>query len=279
MKKLVILLVITILTLQGFSQESVKKGLRIGRGGTTTFVDTTSLKRILQILTLDEANASYLPIPDTTDLETVFYTKPKIDSMRVLGQTYYETLRAMNTTIKTLTVGAQAAGFAGGALLTDGYIPFTKLKSVPYSQTLSSLKFIIATAGNYTPDNENRVCLIKLVGTTYTIVASTANDTADPNIFEAANSTIVTATFTTPYVAAANEDLYVGFLYNSSAQTTAPILYGVTNGNAAFNTPSFWGISSFITGRVTATGNNTLPASFVVADCTQSAYSYLVTVF
>lgn len=104
-----------------------------------------------------------------------------------------------------------------GSNLTDGRIEFAAIY-VQQSSTLTGVGFYQTVAGNFTGDNTNGIALYSYSGGTLTKVAETANDA---NILKGTSNTWQKATFATPYAADAGI-YYVAFLYNSSAQTTAP---------------------------------------------------------
>ena len=226
-----------------------------------------------------EVNAAFSTKKDTVTATNYFYTKAKSDSIKTFGRTYLNTLKAMGSTIKTVTVGANL-NYSGSCPLVDGQISFIRLEIVPFAQTLYDFKFILQTSGAYVPTagEANQVFLAKRVGTTYTIVAATTNDVSDPNIFEGTINWVISKSFATPYAAAANEILYIGFIYNGTG--TAPIIYGANGVNARLNDPAFWGLPNFISGRIlTPPVSGLLPASFTHAECTQTAYFPLVTIY
>lgn len=104
-----------------------------------------------------------------------------------------------------------------GSNLTDGRIEFAAVY-VQEASTLTGVGWFQTVAGNFTGDNSNGIALYSYSGGTLTKVAETANDA---NLLKGTSNTWQKAAFTSPYSAAAGV-YYVAFLYNSSAQTTAP---------------------------------------------------------
>ena len=104
-----------------------------------------------------------------------------------------------------------------GSNLTDGRVEFAAIY-VQQSGTLTGVGWYQTVAGNFTGDNTNGIALYSYSAGTLTKVAETANDA---NILKGTSNTWQKATFATPYSADAGI-YYVAFLYNSSAQTTAP---------------------------------------------------------
>lgn len=94
---------------------------------------------------------------------------------------------------------------------------------VPVSATITGARFFVVTTGVYTPNNYNGVGLFSYSAGTYTLLASSTND---GTIWSApANAAWASKAFSAPYAAAAG-DYFIGALYCSSAQTTAPSLGG-----------------------------------------------------
>lgn len=164
----------------------------------------------------------------------------------------------------------QALGFAGAAIpigassvlteyvdLVDG-AAYYQAFYLPEAATITGIRFVQRAQGSYTADNYNGAALYSVSGTTFTRVTQTA----DAGTFWTGGAyTLVTKAFPTPYSAAAGV-YYVGILYNSSAQTSAPSIY-------------CWNIVSsvsqvFLTTRVTGAVETqaTLPTSEVDGDLT-----------
>lgn len=99
------------------------------------------------------------------------------------------------------------------------------------SGVVTGIKFLQLTQGNYTADNNNRLGLYTVSEGVLTLVASSAND---GNLWKA-TAGWVTTPFSTPYTGVRSV-YYVGYIYNSSAQTTAPQISGITqlSANAQF---------------------------------------------
>lgn len=105
---------------------------------------------------------------------------------------------------------------------TDGRMYFIAVW-LEKDATINGVKFYQATQGAFTADNNNKVGLYSYSAGTMTLIAS--NTVTDANLWKAASNTWTSKAFTTPYAAVAGL-YFVGFLYNSSAQTTAPVLGG-----------------------------------------------------
>lgn len=135
--------------------------------------------------------------------------------------TLYTSMRALGSSMKGYAIGV--AGVPTQAVsLVDGTARFHAVY-VPKATTLTGVKFFGQTAGNYTADNNNYIALYSYSAGTLTQVAITANN---GNLWKLGNQW-VTATFSTPYNAPGGI-YFIGMLYNSSAQTTAPQVGGVS---------------------------------------------------
>lgn len=179
------------------------------------------------------------------------------------GGNLMKELNEMGAGIMALPVSA-AMTMTTNQTLADGTAYWVAVY-LPVGGTITGVKYVQRTQGGYTADNYNGIALYSVSGTTYTKVAST---TDDGNLWKATGYSLVTKAFSSAYTAAAG--LYmVAFVYNSSAQTTAPNIYG-WNGAV--------GVSQLITGSHKVCGTvatqNTLPDTEVAADITGSDQIY-----
>jgi hypothetical protein len=94
--------------------------------------------------------------------------------------------------------------------------------------TLTGVTFFQSVQGDYTADNNNKIGLYSVSGTTATLVASSAND---GNVFKGTSDSRVSKAFSAPYAAAAGL-YYVVVLWNNSANTTTPALFSSTGSTA-----------------------------------------------
>lgn len=120
--------------------------------------------------------------------------------------------------------------------LMDGQIRWIPVR-VDKTCTITRVKLFFRTQGSFTGDNNNKVGLYTLSGTTLTQVAVTAND---DNIFKASTNSYGDATFVTPYNASPGI-YWVAVLWNASSTTTAPAIAAATNdlGNVAMGNIGF----------------------------------------
>jgi hypothetical protein len=130
--------------------------------------------------------------------------------------------------------------------------------------TITGVKFYQMTAGSYTADQTNQVGLYSYSGGTLTLVASSANN---GSLWTGTANTYITAAFSTPYVAAAGQ-YFVGFVYNSSAQTVAPAIRTAGSlDNANLQTMDFTN-SAKLYGRATG---NALPSTVTMSSLTEDS--------
>jgi hypothetical protein len=128
------------------------------------------------------------------------------------------------------SIGASVSGktlFSDGGetlSLTDGRVYYV-LVDIYEAGTISNVSFVQTTAGDYTADETNYIALFTVDGDTLTQVAITANN---GNLWKGTAGSYQTAAFTAPYSATAGVHA-IGFIYSSSAQTTAPQIAGSSN--------------------------------------------------
>lgn len=275
MKRLFLAIAIVFLVSTVFAVDppgtKIPLSLVVGAGKTKTVIDSTELKRIKEIdekvsisdlvtptsfdtvLVTAKATAPTMPTTtNTTDVATTAFVQNEM--LAKVSTTAF--LQKYGSTVKTATV---IAGMytTSSATLSDNALLLYALEVQPIPITCTTVRFFQFTAGSYTADQNNRIGLYKLVGTTYTLVASIANDA---NLWVNSSNSVVTKTWTTPYTAAANEQLYVAFLYNNSAQTTAPLIQGVNSGNTEWFNKTMWGTTNLLVAQKGS--QNDLPASF-----------------
>lgn len=106
------------------------------------------------------------------------------------------------------------------------FIPYL----VPSTMDIEGVWFYQSTQGNYTGDEINGMALYSYDGAgNLTKVAETTNDA---NFWKGASSTWIKKAFSAVYTAAPGM-YWVEFVYNYSAQITAPVIGAVANGNTA----------------------------------------------
>lgn len=158
---------------------------------------------------------------------------------------------------------------ASSANLTDGQVRWVAVY-IPGTMTITGIKWIQQTQGNYTADNYNGVGLYSYSGGNLTLVASSTND---GNIWKATSFTWSSKAFSSTY--AASPGLYfAALIYNSSAQTTAPALRVNQLSSDLLNTVDFTNSAKF---GASLTAQTTLPAGPTAMStlATMSGVAYL----
>jgi hypothetical protein len=127
--------------------------------------------------------------------------------------------------------------------------------------TITGARWFQNASGVYTADNYNGIGLYTISAGVLTLVASSVDD---GNLWKAAPTTWVTKNFSTAYPASVGM-LYLGMLYNNSAQTTAPtfgcsanMISGATQQSDFANNAKIFAFNS---------GNNVLPTNLAMSSC------------
>ena len=181
-------------------------------------------------------NAMILALAEKVDISgadtAAYHTASEVDSIAALRVTTYNPsplFQYMNMfpNLQTLAIPLFSVnlGTSSAYTLVDGR-GVGVLVYIPNDTTLTGFKTYLTTQGVYVPDNYNGFKIYSVSGNTATEVTGgeTTNDTADPNIWEATASTIVTKALPTPI--AITKGLYlVCALWNTSdVSPTAPAL-------------------------------------------------------
>jgi hypothetical protein len=133
---------------------------------------------------------------------------------------------------------------------------------IPVATTLTGVRWWQATSGNYTADQENSISLYTYSGGTLTEVATTGNVAA---LWSGTANTLGQQAFTSTYAASAGLH-FIAFLYNNSAQVTAPTVGSSgTMTNAGLISI---GLSNSAKLVGTISGQNTLPSSQALSGVT-----------
>jgi hypothetical protein len=157
------------------------------------------------------------------------------------------------------------------AALTDGQMQYQAIY-IDEKATLTGVKYMLNQAGNFTGDNTNSISLFSYSAGTLTKIAETAND---QTIFKATANQLATVNFAA--TAAVNPGVYyIGILYNSSAQTTAPSFRApLAMGVLTFNSLDYTN-SAKLNGVAAA---STAPSSIATTAISTSNFRYLIGVF
>jgi len=162
---------------------------------------------------------------------------------------------------ETINVPLLLAGAA--TTLNDASIKYQSLYCHK-SGTATGIAIRISTQGSFVADNFNGVALFTQSAGTLTQVAISAND---GNIWQQVPG-VYGIPFTTPYAVTAGTVYWVAFLYNSSSQTTAPVVRGVNLVDNIGGT--YLGSVKFGGGTNTVTA---MPSSVTVASMTAGTTS------
>ena len=196
-------------------------------------------------------------LSDQTDLQAALAGKLS-DNPDVLAY------QALGSAFLAETVGQKLSVANVSTNMVDNQIKYTAVY-LPKAATITGVKFYVRVLGSYTPDQNNRIGLYSYSGGTLTLVASCANTAA---LWTSAANAVQTIAFTSPYVAAAGI-YYVAFLYNNSAQVTAPALgSGVALNNSAMSGTAY-GFTNSAKLHGTSTGND-IPASIAMTGISAS---------
>lgn len=169
--------------------------------------------------------------------------------------------RALGSDMLFEPVGGGFINAATGAtrLMASG-TAYGSMILVTYPCTLTGVYWIQGVAGVYTANNYNGLGLYKLTDTsTYTLVASSSND---GNTWKSASGTQASASFTSQYSADIGIYMVLG-AYNSSAQTTGPVLAGCrkTTANPAGDISFYYGTNTLLSTGALRVSTTTLPST------------------
>lgn len=181
----------------------------------------------------------------TTDNDLLAYTAL---GSPILAQTVNQRLEYSNTS----------------TALVDGQIKYEAVY-LPKAATLTGIRVYVRTLGSYTGDNNNRIGLYTYSGGTLTLVASSINSSS---LWTAAANAAQIIPFSSTYAAAAGL-YFVGFIYNNSAQVTAPTLASGTALNNLVMASTAMGFTNSAKLHGTSTGTD-LPSSIAMSSITAS---------
>lgn len=185
-----------------------------------------------------------------------------------IAATNLKDLEILGSSVKAMTLGLGIGETKAQVAMVDNSLKFIPVY-VRVPTIITGVKLGIQTQGDYTADNYNGVGLYKY-NTTLDSLELVASSTDDADIWKASSGTMITKAFSTTYNA--DEGLYyVGCLWNASATTAAPQVYGTS--------PGIWvgGLLSsgyFIAGA--EAGQNTLPAIYKASEINTSSTSYFL---
>lgn len=140
-----------------------------------------------------------------------------------------KSLRGLGGTIRALPI-VPMMSFTVGQALSDAVSRWTIIR-VDETFSCTGVMTMQETQGVYTGNAYNGLALYSISGTTYTKIDTTANDA---NIWTAADDAIITKTWAGGAHTLTPGYYIIMLVYNQSAQTTAPKLYGAYNPMWAF---------------------------------------------
>jgi hypothetical protein len=199
-----------------------------------TKVGQDSLRTTMPLkLNSDSAAIKYVnKLTDGFVLTDTFYTEPEVDALINLCVATYNPspiFQYMNMFPNLQTIGVPLfstnLGTSSAYTLVDSR-SVGVLIYIPKDTTLTGFKTYITTQGVYVPDNYNGFKIYSVSGSTATAVTGgeTTNDTADPNIWEATATTVVTKALPTPISITKGLYLVCALWNTSDVSPTAPAL-------------------------------------------------------
>lgn len=162
------------------------------------------------------------PGTSTTDVANTIF----VDEMTFSHNRYLAWLKA-NGQSKLLGVPMFASNLlASQRSGVDGNMYLSSIQ-MNKDTVITTLTAQMVTAGVYTGDNYNGMVVYRTSASGITLAAKTTND---ENCWTGAAGTLITKTLESPVSVTKGEIIMVGFHYNNSAQTTAPIIatYGTS---------------------------------------------------
>lgn len=213
--------------------------------GTSSFTLNSATASFITASNIFNGNASSFVISSSTSLTSSNFTKANYTN-RLKFSEGVAAARALGSDILFETVGTTAANLAAGRPMANATATGTMIL-ITYPCTITGVCYLQGSAGAYTASNYNGIALYKLTdSSTYTLVASSSNN---GDLWKAASSTFVTASFTSTY--SADIGIYAALaLYNITGSATSnPNIVGIRKIPSA-------NISSINTSRFI--GSNTL---------------------
>jgi hypothetical protein len=137
--------------------------------------------------------------------------------------------------------------------------------------TIASVMFYMTQQGSYTADNNNFIGIHTISGGTLSLVAQTANN---GNLWKATANSWVTENLSTPYVATAGV-YYLSFIYNNSAQSTAPRIAASTAMTAGTGSLVSMDLPNSIKLNAVQSGQTTIPSSVAMSTLTANTVNGL----
>lgn len=134
-------------------------------------------------------------------------------------------LKAAGSNITVTPLAIELGGANTSPVLVDGTIYYTMV-IVTDSTLLTTFQYSLQAAGNFTGDANSAIGIYSFAGSTFTKIGNTATD-AVGTLWKASINSSSTVNLVSPVWLAPGK-YAIMYLYNSSAQTTAPVIYGVS---------------------------------------------------
>jgi hypothetical protein len=161
-------------------------------------------------------------------------------------------MTALGSNIKATGVALPLRDASAVVAIADGQIRIVATE-IRTAQTITGVSFVQRVQGAYTADNYNGVGLYSYNSGALTLVASS---TDDGDLWKQTANAYTQKAFSSPYAAAAGT-YFIAILYNTSAQSTAPQVSGLSANNAIAYSGDLSGVSM----SMLLSSQNTLPAS------------------
>jgi len=171
------------------------------------------------VLKRDSVNIAQV-VPMLKDSTVKYATPTQLNAMR--NSDWLQVLQNAGSTVKAVPIFFSLNSAYNTLTLTSG-LAIWIMVDVKIPTTFTGIEFMSGgTAGNFTGNNENKVALYKLNGTTRNKVAESANDAT---IWKSATSVMKQVPFTATYTASPGI-YYIAFVFSASGTpTAAPTLW------------------------------------------------------
>ncbi len=264
-------------TVTGFTRNSGTLTLSGGHGITVTTTGTTSVTlptsgTLANTTDVENTVDTYIANADvgimgadsTGNAPYNYVTRKALrDTVALHSNHFLDELNAMGSKIVAIPVGASCPFITNKSWADQ--TAYWQAFYLPYPKTITGVKWLQRTQGDYTAEDYNVIGLYTVSGSTYTQVRVTANN---GDLWKGSSYSLQTVAFPTPYQADAGL-YYVAWTYNVSAGATAPNIY-CWNGSV--------GVSQLITGSHrlsgTVSAQTNLPATETATDLTAADVVY-----
>lgn len=218
---------------------------------------------------LDNATLG-VALADSNIYDGGYATRTFVESLIGSGVSLATELQSLGANVKAIPIFCDMDA-SSSKTLTDAEL-FVTAVYLPEDMTITGARFSLAIQGDYTADNNNRIGLYKVSGTTATLVASTVNN---GDLWKGAQYAWTNHPFSSTY-SAEKGAYYIAFLYNNSAEVTAPRIYCGEPITLAHQS-SFMGNSVKVKG--TLADQSDLPSSFNMTSASAKTESPMIILY